>query len=254
MSRTSALRGVAALLLLWAGSALAVECRDEIWQDQGFTVCEVDATQEDLRLFLTDPGGSVYGTFDALDARLGGASERLVFAMNAGMYHEDRSPVGHYREKGQEVRGVITSAGPGNFGMLPNGVFCIGPDRVQVIESLAYEAQDPALCPSATQSGPMLVIDGALHPRFLPDSTSRYIRNGVGVNSDGTRAWFVMSKQPVTFHDFGSFFRDHLATPQALYFDGNISRLYAPQIGRDDLGFRMGPIVGVVEPKVAGSN
>jgi uncharacterized protein YigE (DUF2233 family) len=92
----------------------------------------------------------------------------------------------------------------------------------------------------------MLVIDGALHPRFLPDSTSRYIRNGVGTSKDGTRVVFAISGNAVTFHEFASLFRDRLGTPEALYFDGNISRLYAPSVGRSDAGFAMGPIVGVV--------
>lgn len=243
------MRWLAVLLgVFWAGSAWAVECRDDVWDGLGFTVCEVDATTEDLRLFLTGPDGNPYGTFDAVNAKLRQHGAQLVFAMNAGMYHDDRSPVGHYRENGIEARRVITSAGPGNFGLLPNGVFCIGIGRAWVIETLTYVERDASECLSASQSGPMLVIDGALHPRFLPDSTSRYIRNGVGVSEDGTRAWFVMSRLPVTFHQFGRYFRDRLSIPQALYFDGNISRLYAPQLDRNDLGFRMGPIVGVVAP------
>jgi uncharacterized protein YigE (DUF2233 family) len=203
-------------------------------------------------LFLSGSEGDVLGTFGAIDKVLNVDDQRLVFATNAGMYHEDRSPVGLYREDGEETQGVIASAGPGNFGMLPNGVFCIGEDRVAVVETGRFQSLDAAECPSATQSGPMLVIDGELHPRFLPDSTSRYIRNGVGVSEDGTTAWFVMSDVPVTFHEFGSVFRDDLKVPQALYFDGNISRLYAPDIGRNDLGLRMGPIVGVVAPMAEG--
>ncbi|MDF1729190.1 MAG: phosphodiester glycosidase family protein, partial [Sulfitobacter sp.] len=104
-------------------------------------------------------------------------------------------------------------------------------------------------CRFATQSGPMLVIDGALHPRVLRDSTSRFVRNGVGTTADGQRAVFVISNEVVTFHEFGSLFRDHLKLPQALYFDGNVSRIRAPDLGRDDAGFTtLGPIIGVVEP------
>ena len=93
----------------------------------------------------------------------------------------------------------------------------------------------------------MLVIDGALHPRFLIDSTSRFIRNGVGTSDDGRTAVFAISNNPVTFHQFGSLFRDHLNLRQALYFDGKVSRLYSRALGRSDFGFQLGPMVAVVE-------
>jgi uncharacterized protein YigE (DUF2233 family) len=164
--------------------------------------------------------------------------------MNAGMYHRDLSPVGLYVEEGQEVSGIVTSDGPGNFGLLPNGVFCIG-ETFRVIESRAFKEDRPD-CRFATQSGPMLVIDGKLHPKFLADSDSTYIRNGVGVSADGNRAVFAISNAPVNFHAFARLFRDELDLEDALYFDGNISRLYAPQLNRHDAGFPMGPIVGTV--------
>ncbi|MCB1390422.1 MAG: phosphodiester glycosidase family protein, partial [Rhodobacteraceae bacterium] len=95
---------------------------------------------------------------------------------------------------------------------------------------------------------PMLVIDGALHPRFLPDSDSLHVRNGVGVSADGHDAWFVISDEPVTFHRFARVFRDVLGVPDALYLDGSVSRLYAPELGRDDWGLPLGPVVGLVAP------
>jgi uncharacterized protein YigE (DUF2233 family) len=170
--------------------------------------------------------------------------ERLVFAMNAGMYAPSRAPAGLYIENGNKVHGIVTAAGPGNFGMLPNGVFCLT-ERFAVIESRAFAANPPA-CRYATQSGPMLVIDGQLHPKFLPDSTSSYIRNGVGVSADGLTAWFVIADRPVTFHRFARFFRDQLGSPNALYLDGSISRLSVPGQGRADFGLPMGPILGLV--------
>ncbi len=96
-----------------------------------------------------------------------------------------------------------------------------------------------------TQSGPMLVIDGQLHPRFLIDSTSRFVRNGVGTSADGRTAVFAISNNNVTFHEFGSLFRDYLSLPNALYFDGKVSRLYARELGRSDFGFQLGPMVSV---------
>ena len=227
--------------------ARAVTCTAQSHDGNGYTVCAVDMIEDDLRLFLNDAEGVPYGQFQQVDAMLRAQGQHLSFAMNAGMYHDDRAPVGHYVENGTEEMRLITNAGPGNFGLLPNGVLCIRDGRADVIETLRFAETRPD-CIHATQSGPMLVIDGALHPRFLTDSTSRYIRNGVGTSDDGKTAYFVISENAVTFHEFGSFFRDALQVPQALFLDGNISRLYAPGLGRADIGRWMGPIVGVVEP------
>ncbi|WP_323784382.1 phosphodiester glycosidase family protein [Leisingera sp.] len=238
----------AALLLaaLWAAPAVsAVECSDAAYKGNRYSICEVDASEEQLRLFLRDGDGQVYGHFSSLDTALAEEGKALAFATNAGMYHSDRSPVGLYVEDGAKEMRLVTNAGPGNFGLLPNGVFCIREARADVFETLAFAEAAPA-CTYATQSGPMLVIDGELHPRFLPDSDSYYVRNGVGTSADGRRAVFAISRNAVTFHQFGSLFRDYLKLPNALYFDGNISRLYAPEIGRTDGGRRMGPVVGVV--------
>ena len=169
--------------------------------------------------------------------------------MNAGMYHDDRAPVGYYLENGTEYQSVISSDGPGNFGLLPNGVLCLRKGRADVFETMRFLTESPD-CTSATQSGPMLVINGKLHPRFLKDGTSRYVRNGVGTSADGKRAVFVISNGVINFHDFAVYFRDQLNLPNALYFDGNVSRLRAPELGRNDLGFSpLGPIIGVVSEK-----
>lgn len=226
-------------------AAEAVDCRDTTFEDASYTVCEVQAG-EDLRLFHSGPDGA-YGSFRKLDAALGAEGKALGFAMNAGMYHRDLAPVGLYVEDGVEVSRLVTRDGPGNFGLLPNGVFCIG-DGFRVVESRAFKAELPD-CRYATQSGPMLVIAGALHPKLLPESDSLYVRNGVGVSGDGQRAVFAVSNDAVNFHSFARFFREELGLPDALYFDGNISRLYAPQLGRHDGGFPMGPIVGTVVPR-----
>jgi uncharacterized protein YigE (DUF2233 family) len=95
------------------------------------------------------------------------------------------------------------------------------------------------------------VLDGELHPRFLPGSDSRHIRNGVGTSEDGSRAAFAISRRPVNFHDFARLFRDGLGLPDALYFDGSISRLHAPPLARSEFGMPMGPIVGLLAEDAA---
>jgi uncharacterized protein YigE (DUF2233 family) len=235
-----------ALALIFAPIAAgAATCRDTVFEEASYTICEV-ALDEDLRLFHSGPKGT-YGSFRNVDAALAAEDRKLGFAMNAGMYHRDLAPVGLYVEDRVERSEIVTSDGPGNFGLLPNGVFCIG-DRFGVFESRMFKRDRPD-CRYATQSGPMLVIDGQLHPKLLPDSDSTYIRNGVGVSEDGSRAVFAISNEAVNFHAFARLFRDELGLFEALYFDGNISRLYAPGLDRHDGGFPMGPIVGTVVPK-----
>ncbi len=248
MMMKKAMPNVWALLVLIGstlpGAAYAT-CRDMVYEDASYTACDV-ALGEDLQLFHSGPDG-VLGSFAAVDEMLAPTGKQLGFAMNAGMYHPDRSPVGLLVQQGAVKSKIVTADGPGNFGLLPNGVFCVG-QTFAVIESrkFANQAKD---CTYASQSGPMLVIDGKLHPKFLAGSVSRFIRNGVGVSKDGTTAVFVISNDPVNFHAFARLFRDGLSLPNALYFDGKISRLYAPELGRSDLGFPLGPIVGTVVPK-----
>lgn len=235
---------LAAVLSLSAFPATAEpDCRQVTHDGNSYTVCTLRADQDDIRLWHSDADGRLYGGFSAIDSALRSEGKRLVFAMNAGMYHDDRSPVGLYLDHGTQSGPLVTREGPGNFGLLPNGIFCIGDGTAAVIESRAYAASPPE-CRYATQSGPMLVIDGALHPRFLPKGTSRYIRNGVGVAADGVTIHFAISDNRVNFHSFGRLFRDELKTPNALYFDGKVSRLHAPSVGRSDSGFPLGPIVG----------
>lgn len=236
---------VGALVAL-ALPAAAAACERVQHDGQGYVLCEVEAAQEPaLRLWMDGSDGAPLRNFNNV-RRMLDEGEALGFAMNAGMFHPGFRPVGLLVIEGQELSPVVTGGSRDNFGMLPNGVFCTGGDRpFQVIESRSFAETRPD-CRLATQSGPMLVIEGELHPRFLPDSTSRYIRNGVGVSPDGQTAWFAISDRPVTFHEFGRFFRDGLGVREALYFDGSISRLYAPSVGRADFGRSMGPIIGLV--------
>jgi len=254
---------VAMILACLSSAAFAhgdPSCKKVTHSDIDYTICQFDPTQSDIRLFLKGTDGKTLGSFDAVNEELAKSGEELVFAMNAGMYHKDRSPVGGYTENKQPISPINTNKGPGNFHMLPNGLFWIkevveGYQKPVEIYRDAFVMSSETFQGGAhfvrdyTQSGPMLVIDGKLHPKFKAGSTSRKIRNGVGRTDTGDIV-FVKSEAPVNFYDFASLFKDHLKAGNALYLDGVISRLYSGELGRNDFGARMGPIVGVVAPKV----
>ncbi len=221
-------------------------CRSLDHKSSPYTVCTFNAERDDIRLFLADSEGRPYLQFGAVADSVRTEGKTLIFAMNGGMYHDDRRPVGFYRDGNGDVATVNTNDGPGNFHMKPNGVFWLDGNRAGVTESQTYldEGLDPDF---ATQSGPMVVIDGEVHPSLNPDGTSRRRRNGVGVAANGETVFFVISDVPVTFHDFATLFSEKLRAPNALFLDGQVSRIYAPAYGRDEQGLDMGPIVGVVE-------
>lgn len=221
-------------------------CRSMTFRSLPYTVCSFRADRDDIRLFYAKEDGTQYLQFETLVADLEARGETLVFAMNGGMYHEDRKPVGYLRAEDGDRASVNINEGPGNFHMKPNGVFWLDGGRAGISVSEAYleDGREPDF---ATQSGPMLVIDGEIHPVINPEGTSRKRRNGVGVSEDGRTVYFAISDTLVTFHDFASLFRDRLETPDALFLDGQVSRIYAPAMGRDEQGMDMGPIVGVVE-------
>jgi uncharacterized protein YigE (DUF2233 family) len=232
-------------MLLWCllGGAAFAGCRI----DGAYSVCEFDPSKTRIETFSLDEAGAPLATFSALQAMLGQQGLQLVFAMNAGMFDASLRPIGLYIEDGVQAKKLNRRAGSGNFHLKPNGVFYIDGGTAAVVETELF-AKLKIKPEYATQSGPMLVIDGDIHPKFSPTGVSQKIRNGVGVRPDGT-VIFVISDMAVNFHDFALLFRDHLGCPNALFLDGSISSLYAPELGRTFNLVPMGPMVGAVELK-----
>jgi uncharacterized protein YigE (DUF2233 family) len=238
--RFAFLFGLAAI----ASSAIAEGyCRKRVYNDDEYTICTVDPRKSTIRIHDLTPAGQPYKAFEALADKLRSDGIFMRIAMNGGMYQPDFSPVGLYVENGIEKRKVNTNPGWGNFHLLPNGVFYLLPGEAGVMETKAFAAS--GIKPLyATQSGPMLVIDGKIHPKFDPHSDSLKKRNGIGVTADG-EVIFAVSEGDVRFHDLATLFRDELGCRNALFLDGTISALYVPEWHRSDDAYPLGPMISV---------
>lgn len=227
-------------------------CSKNEFEGSRYTVCRAEPAE--LELHWRDAEERPYRSFGALAEALKADGSSLQFAVNAGMYDTDFRPIGLYIEDGKTlVKLNTTEASPGqkpipNFYKKPNGVFFIAGDVAAIATTEAYlvAAPDARL---ATQSGPLLVIDGELHPALIPGSTDKTRRSGVGVCGDG-EVIFAISDGNVNFHEFARLFRDQLGCNNALFLDGGRGvGLYDPATGRSDVSWHggYGPMLAVVE-------
>lgn len=234
-----------------ARSIMPEICKDIVFEGTRAVVCTVDLSSHDLRLVYRDRKDQVYGSVTRAVAGLAAIAQTPVLAMNAGMYHADMLPVGLYVENSVEIAPLNTGEAFGNFFLKPNGVFFVGEDgQAAVQETLAYQVSGvtPAF---ATQSGPMLVIDGNIHPRFLPDGTSKHTRNGIGVREDGTVV-LAITRDPINLWGFANLFRDFSGCPNALFFDGAVSSLALGTRMEISSGEPAGPVIAVFEKSGGG--
>ena len=199
-----------------------------------------------IDIFYYDHGGKGFGSIDALRRGLESRGLELLMAMNAGMFTPSHVPVGLLISAGETIRDIDLREGDGNFYLKPNGVFALTNDNeASVLEASSREIVLPTWR-AATQSGPLLLREGQEHSAFRPDSTNRYIRNGVGIRDSHTVV-FAISNVPVTFHDMVDLF---VATGchSALYLDGTVSEMYLPVLGRHAGKGALGPMIAVTTP------
>jgi uncharacterized protein YigE (DUF2233 family) len=239
--------GLALFIFLFPEISIRAEsapCQPLTYEHSEYTICEVDLRRQSVKLFWKKPDGQPYEYLSSLPWALGNRARRLLFATNGGMYHPDNSPVGLYIEEGRELVRANTNAGPGNFHMTPNGVFYLTGEVAGILETRSFIKQKPQV-DFATQSGPMLVIDGEVNARFVRYGGSRKYRVGVG-NRDRNSVVFAISESEVSFGEFARLFRDRLRCKNALFLDGGSATSFYSAVLRRNSGFLpLGPIIGV---------
>ncbi|SNR63465.1 phosphodiester glycosidase family protein [Hymenobacter mucosus] len=206
---------------------------------------QVNPRQLTVRLYWQDERGEKFRSIRRLREWLAAHGQRLLFATNGGMYKAGNIPLGLLLEQGVVRTPLDAAQGVGNFYLKPNGVFYLTADGQPGIVSTTAFSKVPQVH-YATQSGPLLVLNGRVHPAFKPHSANLHIRSGVGLLPNGD-ALFAMSKEKVSFYDFAMYFQRQ-GCQTALYLDGFVSRTYLPEKQWTQTDGDFGVIIGVTEP------
>lgn len=200
---------------------------------------------DQLQLFLKNQQGQIYKKFATVQKEH--KKCQISFAMNAGMYHPNFAPVGLYIEQGKQQIELNQQKNKfGNFFMQPNGVVAWN-NKQAVIKTTEQYLKSNFKARYATQSGPMLLINGEINPIFVKNSDSLKVRNGVGIKNN--QLYFVISRGKINFYNFADIFKSQLKTDQALYLDGSISSAFIPQVKRNDQTYDLGPMFIYSEAK-----
>lgn len=215
-------------------------------EDDHFVSYQVNPQKQALNLYWKNDKNANFGSIQNLKLWLNNSKRKLIFAMNAGMYKPDGSPQGLYIENKKTLSPIDTLSASGNFYLKPNGVFYLTTKNMAIICTTS-DFKDLGNIKYATQSGPMLVIDGQIHPSLKASSPNLNIRNGVGILPSGNIV-FAMSKVPVNFYDFAIYFKS-MGCKNALYLDGFVSRAYLPEKNWIQTDGNFGVMVAVTEPQ-----
>lgn len=229
-------------ILLYILLFFCICCTEKIKEDNRFVAYQVNPEKQNIRLYWKNNKGEILKSLDHLKNDVQAKQEKLVFAMNGGMFEPDNSPKGLYIENSKILKPIDTLQGSGNFYLQPNGIFYLTQHKkAGIVETKKYN-QDKNI-KYATQSGPMLIINGKINPIFQENSKNLNIRNGVGILENGELI-FVMSKKEINFYALAQYFKN-LGCKEALYLDGYVSRTYLPEKNWVQKDGNFGVIIGV---------
>jgi uncharacterized protein YigE (DUF2233 family) len=228
-------------------TTLPVFEKKETAGEDKFITYIADPQKQNIQFYYKDSSWQHFKSILNLKTWLEKNHQTLVFAMNAGMYKEDNSPLGLFIQHTKRMAPLNKKKGTGNFYLQPNGVFYLTTNNAAVV-CTTKDFANKGNVKFATQSGPMLVINGAIHPVFTKGSANVNIRNGVGI-LPGNKIVFAMSKKEINFYDFANYFQS-LGCNNALYLDGFVSRTYLPQQNWIQTDGNFGVIIGIAEEKL----
>ncbi|MEP6924657.1 MAG: phosphodiester glycosidase family protein, partial [Pyrinomonadaceae bacterium] len=181
---------------------LSSSCKQDSAQsvDARFASFIVNPKASNIELFWKDDDGRVFKSIQNLKNEVEKKGKHLRFAMNGGMYERNNLPKGLLIQNQKTLNELDTKDGDGNFYLKPNGVFYLTIDNKAFITPTQDFKNDGDI-KFATQSGPMLIIDGRINEQFIENSSNLNVRNGVCILPDN-KVVFAMSRQETSFYEF----------------------------------------------------
>ena len=193
-----------------------------------YVVLHVDLRAARIKMLWRNSAGVPYSSLGEAYRQVG---DDLLALTNAGIYSENHTPEGLHIEGSTTLSPLNLNGGEGNFYLKPNGTFYVADQGAGIIESEKFASlREREGIHEATQSGPLLVVDGEVNHDLKPDSQSLYVRNGIGVKSPD-EVYLVISRGEVNLYDFALLFSEQLHCRTALYLDGCVSQMYLPARG-----------------------
>lgn len=218
-------------------------------------ILNTSSKQYKINFHLKSSSGNHYESISNLYKSLDSNSNEVLMITNGGMYLQNLDPQGIYIEKSSSIKKLnqIKTNNNTNFYMFPNGVFAIDSYNhplIMVTDSFSKNINESQI-KYATQSGPMLLINNEIHPKFIKGSHNLNIRSGVGISSENnSNVLFIISNNEVNFYDFASVFKDLFHCKDALYLDGAISQMYLKDIDKNKIPTgHFGPLISVTRKK-----
>lgn len=246
---TITLRQVLQLITMLISSLMSMSLFAQVtsytrqYNDLNYTVVEVHDLSK-LRLLLNKLNGQTpVNYFSQIPTQLN-TCEKMLFAMNAGMFHYTYHPVGLFIENKKKLFPLNQHRGWGNFYLQPNGVLAWNSKQAVILSTSQY-VKGKFKADYATQSGPMLVFNRRINPIFIAESKSLKIRNAVGIKDQVL--YFVLTEQAVNFYALASFMQNELKLEQALYLDGTISAMYLAEKDVNTQSSPFGPMLASIE-------
>lgn len=245
------------LLRLQHYTASIKHSRTVMFRNVRYNLFVADLDSDNIQLHLLNSNTGMHlSSLGAVKNLLEGQGFQPLMITNAGMYTAEENPEGLFVSENNksffdlDTGGARTNA---NFYLKPNGVFYLDKSNTPHIDTTeSVQRLSPAALKQwklATQSGPMLVINGKIHRAFIQGSKNLKIRSGVGVMPAKSKVVFAITLNESNFYDFATFFKDVFKCQNALFLDGAISRMYLNDIHPKELDGNFGPMISVCKKR-----